>query len=215
MRPTRASRLLGQGVATALVPVGGERGGGLDSPDAESLAERFHDLRRQGFRSLVDLSVELGRLLIDARERLRGTYNRWLRERLGVELTTAANYVALARLATESPATVERFKELGTAKLYRVARLPPEARKLVLHNPNVSGMNDRDFATLTRPHLKRTRRVTGTMRAHGMRQKLEAVAETLATMPVPRGIDEELREELRGQLRELSRRALELEQKLR
>ena len=43
----------------------------------------------------VDLSVQLGKVLIEARRELRGAYHQWLRERLHLDPSTALNYIAM------------------------------------------------------------------------------------------------------------------------
>src|SRR4051812_48734485 len=104
----------------------------LESPESEALAARFHEARRQALRTLVDMTVEAGQVLLEAQRRLGPSYARWLRERLHLEPSTARNYVSMARLAAESPWAVERYKQLGASKLYQVARLPAESRRAVL-----------------------------------------------------------------------------------
>lgn len=146
----------------------------LDGPRAIELAARFHEIRREGLRSLVDLSVQLGRVLIEARQELRGSYHRWARERLGLPSSTTLNYMAMGRLAIEAPALVERHKELGASKLTQVARLAPDARHKVLAIAGIAALNDREFKLVVAPFRKRQRKVTGAMRAHGFHEKLRA-----------------------------------------
>ncbi|MSP63694.1 MAG: hypothetical protein EXR72_25780 [Myxococcales bacterium] len=134
----------------------------VDEPEAAALTGRFLELRRQGVRALVDMAVELGGILLEGRRALQGSYHRWLSERLGIERTTAANYVALAQLGRDSPALIERFRQLGAAKLYRVARLSLEGRHAVLKTASLDEMND---LPCTAP--RRRDRVAGRARAPG------------------------------------------------
>ena len=168
-----------------------------------ALAARFHEVRRQGLRTLVEVSVECGRVLLEARVALRGRYRLWLKEQLRLERSTAANYISIATLARAAPALVERHKDLGVSKLYQVARLEPDARDEVLGTPDIATMNDRQFQKVVSPHRKRTRKVTGAMRAHGMRERVKSFSARLAGWRPGRIAEAEARKELRDDLRAL------------
>lgn len=163
----------------------------IDTPEAIALAGRFQELRREGMRTLVDLAVSLGQILIEAKRALKGSYHVWLRERLGLEQSTARNYVAMGQLAREAPAVVERHKELGAAKLYQVARLLPEARHEVLARRDLPQLNDRQFHAVVAPHRTRSRKVTGNMRAHGLRLKIQSYTRTITAARPGRITDDE------------------------
>lgn len=174
-------------------------------PEAEALATRFEELRRQGLRTLVDLAVELGELLLAARPLLHRSFGTWTRERLGLEHSTAGNYVAMALMARQSPQVIERHKELGVSKLYQLARLPAPARQELLRRPDLGSKTDRELKRLVDPYRERTRKVTGNMRAHGLRQKLASYTAALKTARLGRLTDDDLREALREDLRTLRR----------
>lgn len=164
----------------ALVRVRAERiVDALEAPEVVRATERFLELRRQILRDAVDTIVELGQILMETRPLLRGHYHRWLTERLHIEPSTASNYMDLARLADASPGSIQRGKELGIAKLYQVARLEPAGRRTVLRAPGLERMNDLQFSTLVARHRVSTRRVTGNMKAHGLRMKVQAFADVL------------------------------------
>lgn len=186
----------------------------LDSPPVGKFTERFLELRRQGFRDLVDMAVELGEILIQARPLLRGVYQKWLREHLGVDPATAENYVALARLSKEAPHVIQRWKELGPTKLYRVARLPPPGRSAIFKVRGLADMTDGEFVEVTARYLVRRRKVTGNMRAHGLRMKVQGFTQRLARTRLPAIEDDQLRSDLRRDLVELARRVRELLGKL-
>lgn len=177
----------------------------LDIPEVTALTERFHELRRQGARTIVDLSIELGAILEEGRKVLAGSFHRWLRERIGIEPQTARNYLALARMARESPGVIERWKELGASKLYRVARLPRDGQRAVLRAPRLAEMTDREFKDVTAPFLVQERKVTGNMRAHGLRMKLQSFRRDLAAARISGIQDDTIRDGLREDLESLGR----------
>ncbi|MEK6608095.1 MAG: hypothetical protein AABZ30_10575 [Myxococcota bacterium] len=199
-RPTKAVTALAR--ASAATPPTGDP---LEAPKVAALTERFLELKRQTLRDLVDRAVELGELLAEARPLLRGHYHRWLDERLGVDSSTAENYVALARLAREDPGLIQRFKELGPAKLYRVARLAPAARRKVLGRSGLDAMTDLEFAEVVGPYLEPGRKVTGNMKAHGLRMRVRGFAEKLGRTLPPAVDNGEMRAGLRRELLELAR----------
>lgn len=187
----------------------------IDSAQAQALVARFLELRRQTARHLVDASTGLGEILDDARRILRGHYQRWLAERLGVEPRTAGNYVALARLARDSPALVERHRELGVAKLYQLARIAPEPRAEILRTPDLQRLTDVEFHALTARHRKPARKVTGNMRAQGILNKLTAMDAELSRLTAPRVTDDDKRAQVRRRLLDLARTARALAERFR
>jgi hypothetical protein len=182
----------------------------LDDPRIARLAERFSELRREAFRNLVDRGIELGEILLEARPLLKGHYHRWLEERLEVQDGTARNYVALAALAHQEPGVIQRWKELGPSKLYRLARISPGGRREVLRAEGLREMTDFEFSALTRRHVLSVRKVTGNMRAHGLRMKVRSFAKLLEGTRLPRIEDAAMRAGLRDDLLELGRRARSL-----
>ncbi|MSP63568.1 MAG: hypothetical protein EXR72_25135 [Myxococcales bacterium] len=95
---------------------------------------------------------------------------------------------------------MERWKDLGASKLYRVARLSPEHRNTLLKDARVREMNGLQFSRLLAPLVERRRRVTGNMRGHGLRMKVQAFTKKLAAARVPKIADPALREGLRADL---------------
>jgi hypothetical protein len=186
----------------------------LEDSRVARLTERFLELKRQVYRNLVDVAVELGEILEEGKEILGKSYPRWLDDGLGIERRTAGNYLSLARVARESPGTVQRWKELGATKLYQLARIPAAARREVLRKEGLQGMGDREFSALIRPHVVRRRTVTGNMRAHGFRMKVRAFLETIEGARLPGIESAEIRSGLRRDLLLLSRRAVELARRL-
>jgi hypothetical protein len=136
---------------------------------------------------------------------LAGSFHRWLRDKVGIEPQTARNYLALARMARESPGAVERWKELGASKLYRVARLPREGQRAVLRTPRLAEMTDREFKAVTGPYLVQQRKVTGNMRAHGLRMKLQSFRRDIAGARLSGIQDDAIRTGLRDDLEALAR----------
>ncbi|MEK6609152.1 MAG: hypothetical protein AABZ30_15950 [Myxococcota bacterium] len=191
-RPVKAAQALVRARAHALVS--------LDDTRVVRLTERFLELRRQAFRDAVDTVAELGEILREGRTLLAGVYLRWTEDRLGIDYKTARNYEALAHLAAEAPDVIQRFKELGPSKLYRVARLAPAARRVVLRTPDLHDMTDQAFAEVVAPYIVKGRPVTGNMRAHGLRMKAQAFGERLRRLRLPAIRDDAMRAGLRDDL---------------
>jgi hypothetical protein len=166
------------------------------------LTHRLLELRRQMFSDAVDTVVELGEILRQGRVILAGHYRRWL-DQLAISRATARNYERLALTAEEDPRLIQRFKELGTTKLYRLAVMNPEGRKSVLgrgKTEDLRALTAREFAALTASHVKRTRKVTADMRAHGLRMKVRSWAQTLHRTRIGRIRSPELRADLKETL---------------
>ncbi len=179
----------------------------LYQPDVARLSTRFLELRAQLFRDMVETTIELGQILAEVRPLLRGHWQRWL-ERVELTPRAAINYMRLAELAQDAPKVIVDWKELGASKLYRVAALEPTARRRVLkksERDELLGMNHREFAVLIRPHMKKRRKVTADMRAHGLRMKVIAWTEALGGAKI-RGVkSDELRRGLVKDLDALAR----------
>jgi hypothetical protein len=146
----------------------------LTDPKLAALTARFQELQAQAYRDLVGAAVELGDILRTGKPLTGASYGAWLEE-LGVSRKSADNYMAMAALARTNPQALERWKELGPTKLYRVARLPAGAQREVLQpkkRDEILQMNDREFSALVEPHLPRsTASFTPAQKAHGLRQK--------------------------------------------
>jgi hypothetical protein len=181
---------------------------GRDAPEVVvGLTERYQELRRQAFRDAVDLTIELGQIVIDVHARLREGFGAWLDE-VGTTERTARNYVALARLAAEAPGIVQRWKELGPSKLYKVATLPAPARSKVLRKADGEKLlkaTDEEFAAIVAPYSTQGRRVTAEMRAHGMRMKVQAWAQQVKSARLSGIEDAAKKAELRAEIASLVR----------
>jgi hypothetical protein len=177
------------------------------------LEARFHELRRQANVMVVEVAAELGGILVDLKKVLRGRYLEFVRTRLGILPTTASNYQIAHRLAKESPAVIERWKHLGAGKIYGIARLEPARRHELLKRSDLDDLDDRTFASLTRVGGKKTRKVTGNMRGHGLAQAVEAFTRRLRK-GVPELTSTEIRANLMFQLEELTRAAADLRHKI-
>jgi hypothetical protein len=182
---------------------------------AHALTARFHQARADWIRDSVDVVVELGGILLEGKRSLGPAFHRWIAEELHVEPATARNYIRLAEFSRHSPAAIERFKALGVAKLYKIARLPPPARDAVLHTPEVDQLTDGEFHTLTSSYLTPARKVSGNMRAHGLRQKVRASTTMLLKPPPARIEDDEMRRGLKQDLLELARTARALAMRIK
>ena len=157
----------------------------FDARDLFRLETRFVELRRDKQRDEVEQTIELGEILIEAKPKLSRTYHLWLSKRLHVQSSTAANYQTLAKFAGEKPGVIHRWKELGTSKLYRLARITDKGLGKALATPGLAEMTDRQFAALTKPFVARTRKVTGNMTAHGIRQEVQGFTRKLDEREVP------------------------------
>ena len=168
-RPSKILQTLARAKNTAL-PVKVE----VVDPKIVALAARFRELQQQAFRDLVGAAVEMGGILLEGK-RLTGEGFPAFLDDLAVSRTCAANYMGMAALARRYPQVIERWKELGPSKLYKVARLPESAHREVLQPKNrdeLLAMNDREFAALVGPHLPRTATApTPARKANGLKQK--------------------------------------------
>ncbi len=194
----------------------GEALGPAAQREVGRLTERYHELRRQGFRYGVDTVIELGQIVLDVERWTNGGLRAWC-EREGVSRSTAYNQASLARLAEDSPGIIQRWKELGPAKLYGVARLLPPARAKVLvkgSEEKLARSTDAQFAQIIRPHLVRKRKVTQDMRASGLRQRLQAWTRRISETRLSGIEDAALRAAVLGDARELERALASLRKRI-
>src|SRR5688572_4210760 len=103
-----------------------------EEAEVRRLTERFHDIDSIRRCSAVDICIELGEILDEGRALLGRGYGRWLREQLGLSRAAAECYGALAELCRREPGSVHTHKDLGPAKLVRLARLDPDRRARLL-----------------------------------------------------------------------------------
>lgn len=184
----------------------------LESRAMIRLAARFQELRRQLFRDAVDTAVEMGDILREGRALSGNRYSHWL-EQLGITYATGRNYESLALLAEEQPRILQRFKELGPTKLYRIALLDDEGRKAVTESlgpEKLVAMNLEEFSAVTKPYVKKRRRVTADMRAHGLRQKVRSWNDTLRAARIGAIRGDGLRKDLGKKLKALAAIAAKL-----
>jgi len=101
-------------------------------PVVERLTNEIAQLHTSTARKLVDALVQLGRLMQRVKTRLdHGEWARWVDTAVPLNVRTIGNYMALAEWATAHPADLDRFRELGPSKLYRLAAAPrPVVAKL-------------------------------------------------------------------------------------
>lgn len=183
---------------------------GLDAPAVQTLTARFVEVRATWFRDTVDAVVQMGEILREARERLPRVYTRWVEERLHLDRSTAQNYVRLAEYARHAPGELERHKQLGISKLYKVARLPVEARRALLATPDLVRLTDGEFHELTASSLPPARKPTGNMKAHGLRMRVQAATAVVRRAPPGQIGNPEMRAALKKDLLELARAAREM-----
>ncbi|MHC5037613.1 MAG: hypothetical protein ACYTHM_09890 [Planctomycetota bacterium] len=184
----------------------------LERREILRLTERFAELKRQLFRNAVDTAIELGEILREGRRLAGNRFREWTR-RLGITYATARNYESLATLAEVQPRLIQRFKELGPTKLYRLAVLDEKGRKHVLgaKKPKaLIAMNQEEFAAYTKPYIRRQRTVTPDMLAHGLRMKVRAWTKTLADARIKGIRSEALRTGLKKELEALAKLGLKV-----
>lgn len=149
----------------------------LQRPEIARQTARFLELKAQQFRDAVDTAIELGEILREVAPQIEGHARRWY-EILGISASAAHNYSRLAALAEGRPDIIQKWKEIGASKLYRVARMSPRGREAVLvksEKPRLIAINDLEFGALTAPYVPAPKRkVTADMRAHGFRMKVQA-----------------------------------------
>jgi hypothetical protein len=71
-------------------------------------------------------------------------------------------------------------------------------------------MTDREFAALAAPHVVKTRTVSGNMRLHGLRMKVQGMTDRLRGATLARADDDQVVAGLRRDLQDLARAAREV-----
>ncbi|MSP61470.1 MAG: hypothetical protein EXR72_14210 [Myxococcales bacterium] len=131
-RPVKADLVLARARASSVA-------GPLDDPRLATLAGRFQEVQVQMVRLAVEAAAECGQILLEGRAVAKRHYQQWVREVLQIDPGTASNYVAVAHLARDAPAFLERHRELGLAKIYKLARVAPDARNQLLKRHDIAG----------------------------------------------------------------------------
>jgi hypothetical protein len=179
----------------------------LSDPRMLQLTARFHEVRRTVACSSVEAAVEAGQILEEGRQELQKNFPHWVAH-LRISRDTADNYLALARLEREAPVVIEKWKFLGPARMYRLAKLPPKRRQEVLKREDLGALEDAEFFELTRLGLSTQRAVTANMLGHGLYEKAKGISRGLSGFELPAAIDDpEVRKRLKGELLEVARLA--------
>ncbi len=180
-------------------------------PRIQKLGARFVEARGQVFEYLVDRGRELGVVLEEAEKLLADpvAYNRWTAS-LDISRTSARNFTNTARLAREAPGAFERWRGLGPAKIYRVARLAPRARTKILGTPGIQAMTDAQFSELCAPWIEKRVPVTVNMLGNGLVQKAAGMNGKLAKWELPLIESSTVKARLKQSLLEIAKRAREL-----
>lgn len=148
----------------------------LQDTEVRALTARFAELRLELFRDAVDTVIEMGKLVSEIRPLVKGQFLAWLAS-VGVSAAAAHNYETLAGFAEDHPGLVQKWKELGPTKLYRVVDMTPEGRQAVLRLPDKQRLvraPEPRFMEVTEEYVRLRRVVTPAMRAHGLRMKVQA-----------------------------------------
>ncbi len=178
----------------------------LSDPRLQKLGARVAETRKQIYEFLVDRSRDMGEILDEGRALIddRRVYNRWTKS-LGMSRTSALNFRNTTAFAREAPGVYERWRVLGPAKIYRLARISPRAREKVLAAPDIVPMSDAAFADVVAPYLEASRTVTGNMIGNGYVQKANGIARKLEAWELPDIDDAALRKNLKSRLLEIAR----------
>ncbi len=158
----------------------------------------------------------MGDLLSEGKTLLRARYLEWIDE-LGLTQATASRYVRLHALSVDRPGVIEQWKELGVAKLYRVALLDVPAQQKALkkgQRQKLLEMNHQQFSAATKRYLKRRRSVSAAMRAHGLRMKTQAWLSALRATKIGKIDDENIRSGLKRDLKAVATAANKLEREI-
>lgn len=204
------------------VPRGGEPAAlNRDHPRVRELTTEFRTLHATLLRDAVETVVQLAEVLREGREKLKGSYEAWVRQDLNIDPDTARNYL---RAADVAPTLLARYRTLGLRKLYRLGRIPREKRTRVLRTVRVVRrgesrdavrMTDAEFLVVTRPYVRRGRKVTGNMMAHGLRMRVRSFLKTLeAARAIPEIEDPRMRSGVKQDLASLCAVARALESSL-
>ena len=148
----------------------------------------------------VDDVVAIGRQIAQVKRLLgHGEFLAWAREAVPLGERTIQRFVMLADFADRHPDDLRRLAHLGPAKLYRLAALPPGARrKLKLRTP----------IPIPGSHIPKTVEVMTT-------RELDRVIGGLATPPVPKTPIDEIVQSFRLRLAGLGTLAGELRARAR
>lgn len=185
----------------------------------DRLSSRFLELRQQLARDAVESMREMGRVLQQARALLDRDYGRWIEDELGISRAAGSNYERVYELSQTTPRLFIDHKELGASKMIRLARVVPKMRAVVLKQKTAkkttADMTDAEFALITKPYLQRPRKISGNMKAHGLRMKLRALTQTLRTATrYPKITDANMRKRLIADLKATAVAANSLARKL-
>ena len=89
------------------------------------LAKEINELRRKDHTRQVEVTLEIGRRLVEAEQLVPvGEWTRWRSAQLHLSSRSVDNIIALARLHELQPASFRQLSRLGLNKLYRIASLP-------------------------------------------------------------------------------------------
>ncbi len=140
----------------------------LGEPEIRRLTHEYLRLRESGESGAVEATIEMGRMIREAKPRLRGHMAQWFREDLHVSKSTASNQQHLAEFADRSPSAVKALETLGVLKLFRVCRLRARGVRLLLGHriEDLVGMSLRRFTKLTNQHRRAPRRKPGVLLVH-------------------------------------------------
>lgn len=178
---------------------------------AARLAQRFARLRPKA--DSAESAKSLG-LLLEKGEALLGEgFPAWAEKALAISMDGARDYRRVLELSRTDPELFAEFRDLGTAKMMRLSRVVPAKRRRALRarveGKGVRKMSDAEFNLATRPHLKKQPVITGNMKAHGLRMKVQAMVDQVpAPSELPRVENAAVR---RGLDRDLARLVRKLE----
>jgi|SRR3990172_9485841 len=90
--------------------------------DVRGATERYLELRRQAFRAAVDITIEMGQIVIEVKKRVGSLFDEWL-DSVGTTERSAHNYTTLARMAEEHPGVYPEVEGAGTDPPRRIASI--------------------------------------------------------------------------------------------
>ncbi len=189
----------------------------LEDPVIRRLTRQVSMLRGQLVHDSAAILMKLGRLLEDGMARLDlHDYKRWLRA-LSISVSTAKHWRAIFRLGRLRPRFLERIREVGAVKLWRLAAMKPkEARRLLatLGVEGITQMNKGAFLTLTAPHVRITPNGHVSRRATGLVNKIHQWCEELDRADVRQLRQPAVLKRLENETRQLRRALGRLEKAL-
>jgi len=105
----------------------------LDSPEILQLTHEIQSLKQTFLSTSSDMVAAIGERLLQAKAKLiHGDWQDWLRDQIHLPARTAQQYMSVAILANQHPELFADLKELGPAKLYRLAVLDEQTLNQVL-----------------------------------------------------------------------------------